>query len=253
MIAEDVVAHDEFIDFANTVHGGGVVFAAESAGDLWEGEGEVGFHNIHGDLAREKNVLLATFTDDFTGGEMEVGGGGLNDGFGAGARASRDSVLEFVFELVEREAGAETHLEESGVVKGAFQFANVGGVFLGDEFDDFGREIELVGFYLAVENGAASLKIGWADIDNHALTTARFEPVGEVGDARWRTIGADDDLLVVLLERIKGVEEFFLAFLLALEELHIVDDEHVVLAVFFGEAGEFLLDAGDKIFIKSVD
>jgi len=253
LVAEETVGGDELIDFLDAVHGGGVVFAAEGAGDLGVGEGELGFHEVHGDLAGGENVFFATVAGELGDGEVEVGGGGFDDVFGAGAGAEFFGVLEFGFEAGEGEAGAEAHLEEAGVVESALELADVGGVFFGDEFDDVGAEVEFAKLGFGVEDGTAGFKVGRLDGDNHALFAAGGEAIGEVGDAGWRSVGADDDLLVVLLEVVKGVEEFFLAFFFAFEKLHVVDDEDVVFAVFFGEAGEFFLDAGDEIFIEGVD
>src|SRR5215203_3934143 len=44
-------------------------------------------------------------------------------------------------------------------------------------------------------------------------------------------VGGDDDLLVLLVERVEGVEERFLGLYLVLQELDIVHQEHVVLPV----------------------
>ena len=48
--------------------------------------------------------------------------------------------------------------------------------------------------------------------------------------ARW-SIGRDDDLSAAFVQRVEGVEELLLDPLLALDELDVVDEQHVVVAV----------------------
>lgn len=74
-----------------------MVFAFEGAGDLRIREGEFGFHEIHGDLARDENVFFAAFAGKFGEGEVEVVGGGFKDIVRGGARAAGGRVLEFGF------------------------------------------------------------------------------------------------------------------------------------------------------------
>lgn len=127
----------------------------------------------------------------------------------------------------------------------------MGSAFFGDKFNDFGGEVKAARFGFGVKDGAASLKTWRLDGKNDTLLTARNEAVGEVGDAGWRAVGGEDDLLVVLLEFVKGVEKFYLAFFFTLQKLDVVNNEDVVGAVFFGETGEFFLDTGDEVFVES--
>src|ERR671939_446331 len=61
-----------------------------------------------------------------------------------------------------------------------------------------------------------------------------------------RAIGRHDDLTAALVERVEGVEEFFLDPFLVLEELHVVDEQQVVGAV-------ALLESLDSLVAERVD
>ena len=68
------------------------------------------------------------------------------------------------------------------------------------------------------------------------MAETRAEPVLEFFEFTRRAIACDDDLLAGLVEGVEGVEELDLGLLFVGEELHVVDDEHVVVAVGLLEA-----------------
>ena len=71
---------------------------------------------------------------------------------------------------------------------------------------------------------------GWTSVSRphskrlRSRSSSWVEPLG-------RPVGADHDLLVGVVQRVEGVEELLLRLLLALEELDVVDQEHVDVAV----------------------
>ena len=71
----------------------------------------------------------------------------------------------------------------------------------------------------------------------------------EVLDFAGRTIAGQDDLLVSLVERVEGVEEFLLNTLFAGEELDVVDKQDVGLAIFFPEPDELVILNGVDVFV----
>ena len=76
----------------------------------------------------------------------------------------------------------------------------------------------------------------------------RGEPLFEIGDFRRRRIAGQDDLLAAVAEGVEGVEEFLLRPVLAGQELDVVDQEHVDLAVALAELGQFaVLDRADVV------
>ncbi len=77
---------------------------------------------------------------------------------------------------------------------------------------------------------------------------ARAQPVLEAVQLLGRDVGGDHHLLVRVVERVEGVEELLHRLFLALEELDVVDEEHVDVAVAPLEgARTTLADAVDEV------
>ena len=51
-------------------------------------------------------------------------------------------------------------------------------------------------------------------------------------DILWRTVGGQNDLLACVIQGIEGVEKFLLRRNLSCDELDIVDEQHIGIAVF---------------------
>ena len=86
---------------------------------------------------------------------------------------------------------------------------------------------------LAADDRHAHLVFRIAYVGDEAALKTRPEAFLEGWQGLWRTVGRDDDLFVILIERVEGVEEFFLCFFLSADELNIVNDQHVNVAIFF--------------------
>ena len=81
----------------------------------------------------------------------------------------------------------------------------------------------------------ASLEIRRLDVGDETPLKPRTQPVLERGNFLGRTVGRDDDLLVDLVQCIESVEELLLGAVLAGEELHVVDQQHVDSSVLMAE------------------
>ena len=99
---------------------------------------------------------------------------------------------------------------------------------------------------LLAQDGDARLEVRTADVDHDALTEARAQAFFQLLQLARRPVAGDDDLLAGLVEGVEGVEELHLGLLLLHEELHVVDEEHVVLAVGLLEALDAVL-VGDRV------
>ena len=83
-------------------------------------------------------------------------------------------------------------------------------------------------------------RLGALDGDGEPPLEAVAEPRREGRELAGHAVGGEDDLAAGLVEGVEGVEELFLGVLLALEELDVVDQEDVEVAVAALEG----LDAG---------
>ena len=74
---------------------------------------------------------------------------------------------------------------------------------------------------------------------------SRAHPVFEAREVLRRNIARDHDLLVVVVQRVEGVEERLLGLLFALQELDVVDEQDVDVAVALVERGSSVV--GDRV------
>ena len=83
----------------------------------------------------------------------------------------------------------------------------------------------------AAQDGEAGRQVGGLDGDGQApleaVAQARLERRELAGDA----VGGEDELAAAFVEGVEGVEELVLGVALALEELDVVDEQHVEVAV----------------------
>ena len=106
--------------------------------------------------------------------------------------------------------------------------------------------MDLVGLHPLPQDRDPCLEVGRLDVGRQAPFEARPQPLLERRDLFRRPVGREHDLLAGLVERVEGVEELLLHPVLALEELDIVDEQHVVGAV-------ALLEALDALVAERVD
>ena len=134
----------------------------------------------------------------------------------------------------ERNVRGDTH-------ERAFELAHVRADALGDEIEHPTVERDIEVGLLAAQDGDARLKIRHLDLRGEAPLKAGDEAAFEILDLARRTIAGEHDLARVVEELVEGVEELLLRAVLALEEVHVVDQQHVHLAVFLAELREGLL------------
>ena len=123
----------------------------------------------------------------------------------------------------------------------ALELADVVADVGGDEREDLRRDAaEVLGLGLLAEDGEAGLELGRLDVGDEAPLEPGAEAVLEAGDRLRRAVGRDDDLATLAVELVERVEELLLELLGALEELDVVDEQHVEVAVAPLEAGHRL-------------
>ena len=85
------------------------------------------------------------------------------------------------------------------------------------------------------------LEIRHLHLRDQAPFEARNQALLQVGDLAHRPVAGHHDLLLVFVERIEGVEEFLLGAFLARQEMDVVDQQQVDVAVFPPEGRQFVL------------
>ena len=92
-------------------------------------------------------------------------------------------------------------------------------------------------FFFFPQDGHSGLEIRGRHIgDQTAFKTGPQTFLQRLNILGWPVTG-DDDLLIGRVKGIEGMEEFLLRTLLTDDELHVVDEQYVDVAVFLTEAG----------------
>ena len=131
-------------------------------------------------------------------------------------------------------------LVEVGVVQGGergdadqrtLQLADVALDLRRDQFEDVVGNSDAVHLRLLAQNGDAGLEVGWLNVGDQAPLESCAEPIFKCRKLFRRSVGGNDDLLARIVQRVEGVEELFLDTFLADQELDVVDEQHVDVAV----------------------
>lgn len=255
LVAKDKVETEVLIDFLDAVHDGGVIFDTNFGGNLGGAETEFFREEVHGDLAGGLDVGYAGFAAHFLRGELEIAGDFVDDLFGidrvgAGGFVDGDGAILDEFEW--GEAADFGHEEDGGEF--AFEVANVGVDVFGDVFDGFGFDISTHEFGFGAKNGAFVFELGELQVEGAGPGETGSKTFINGFNLAREAIGGDDDLFIELVEVIEDVEEFFLRFLFADNELEIVDDEDVEFAKFEIEFVAFAkADRVDEVGVEVSD
>ena len=102
---------------------------------------------------------------------------------------------------------------------------------------------------LLLQDGQAHFDIRRLQVGDQAPLEAGDQPLLEVLDFAGRAVAGQHDLLVRLVQRVEGVEELLLNALLAGEELDVVNQQHVGLAVFLAEPDELVVLNAVDVFV----
>ena len=97
--------------------------------------------------------------------------------------------------------------------------------------EDLVGHLEPLGLRLLAEDRDARLEVGRLHVGDEAPLEAAAHAVLEAGEVLRRHVARDHDLLVVVVQGVEGVEERLLRLRLALQELDVVDQQDVDVAV----------------------
>ena len=100
-----------------------------------------------------------------------------------------------------------------------------------DVLEDLVGHLEPLGLRLLAEDRDAGLEVGRLHVGDQAPLEPAAHAVLEAGEVLRRHVARDHDLLVVVVQGVEGVEERLLRLRLALQELDVVDQQDVDVAV----------------------
>ena len=133
-------------------------------------------------------------------------------------------------------------------VERALELADVADDLARDELDHVGRDRDRALLGLGAQDRDARLEVRCGQVRDEAPLEAGAEALLEGQDGLRRPIGAQHDLLAVLVDGVERVEELLLGPLLVGDELDVVDEEQVDPAVAGAELVDLaLLDRGDEL------
>ena len=98
---------------------------------------------------------------------------------------------------------------------------------LGDEESHFVVELHTFGFGLLLQDGDAHFQFRRFDLYGQTPVETGYQTVVEAVDILRIGIAGDDDLLAGFDQGVEQEEEFFLRAVLAVEELHVVEQQHI--------------------------
>lgn len=101
---------------------------------------------------------------------------------------------------------------------------------------------------LAADDSDSGLEVRRGDVGDESPLKAVADPVFQCFQLSGRLVRGDDDLLALGVQLVEGVEELLLHPLFAGEELDVVDEQNVGVAVLVVElCGVLVVDAGDEV------
>ena len=214
---------------------GCVVASPELPPDLGQrGVGQLA-RQVHGHLPRIRDSLRAPRAHELVERDPEPLGDRLldpRDGHLGCSVALREDVLQHVLSEIDGHRAVGQRRERDHARQRALELPDVRGDSTGDEGQDVGLgDRDVLGVDLLAQDGDPGLEVGGLDVGQEPPLEARAEPLLERCDLPRRAIGGDDDLRAALVQRVERVEELLLDPLLAFEELDVVDEEHVEVAV----------------------
>ena len=244
-------ASDEFLDgiieldifvafFGDLVVGmddRGMIPAAKAAADLGQrGVGELAAE-IHGNLPGEGKVARPFLGKKIIDIDLEVGRDDLLDDLQCDLLGliGREDILEGLG----YEFGCNRLMVQGGVgndpCKSTFKLTDICIDAARDIDHDIIRYIELFKQGLFLEDGDTCFEIRCLDISDESPFKAGTQAIFQRLDFPRRTITRENDMLIGIVQGVEGMEEFLLRMFLFREELNIIDEQYIDIAIFLAE------------------
>src|SRR3984885_13778668 len=229
---------------------GGVVLAAKLAADFGKRRGGELLYYEHGHLARQYDLpgitadvqILGAQSEDFTDAFLNL----LDSDF---LFLRLDNIFqdllrggEIQFSAGERRVGHQAD-------ERAFELANIRFDGAGNILGDFIGNLDAFALRFFLQNGDFRFEVGQLNIGDQAPLEARAQALFDGGDFLGRAIGRDNDLFLLIVERIERVKELFLGAFAGGNELDVVHHQNVHIAETVAEGGHALEADGGNHFV----
>ena len=112
-----------------------------------------------------------------------------------------------------------------------FELPDVGRHLRCHVFQDFRADLEFFALCFLTQDGDAGFEVWGLHVGDEPPLEPRPHPVFEPGEVFWRQVARDDDLFIMVVQRIEGMEERLLGLDRSLEKLDVVDQEDVNFAI----------------------
>ena len=226
------VGADQIFDLPDGREHRGVVAAFEFRADLVEGGVRQRADEVHRDLAGQRRDTRAVLPAYGLGRDIVIAGRLADDLVGRGnIVADALDVGDRALDVLDFDDFVEDVLIGRKLLDHALELADIGGDVLGDIGDGVVREHQSQLRGLVARDGHARLEIGRLDIGHQAAFEAGAQAVVQQGHLHRRPVGGDDDLVSGFVDIVEGVEELDLGALLAGDELDIVHQKEIDVAV----------------------
>ena len=228
---KDTSSHEFLLNFFYRVHDRRMVAPAEPVPDVGEGTAGHLAHEEHGDLARDGDQLELAVGFQVGDLQPEVVRHDLEDVVGRdvlyrGAIRGKERLRQVEVDLLVHQRGVGADADEVPLELADVAFHHRGKV----ERHVF-REVDVLGLRLAVHDRHAGLDVGRLDVGDEAPFEPGLDPLLQVGDLLRELVAGDHDLLAGGVQVVEGVEELLLGPRLAGDELDVVDQQDVGVAV----------------------
>src|SRR5712691_1152850 len=223
-----LVGPAQLFDLVDGVQDGSVVLAAELAPDLRQRGGGELLHDIHRYLAWKSDGPRVAANLQVLLAQIEVLAHAFLDQVDGDALFLRsDDVPEHLLRRRQRTGSAGQRSIRHQARQRAFQFAYVGFDCPRNIFRNVVRQAEAFVLRFFLQNGDLSLEIRRLDVRDQSPLKPRAKPLLDGIDVLRQAVRGDNDLLLLLVERVEGVKKFFLRPLFSGDELDIVDQQNV--------------------------
>src|SRR5688572_13346713 len=124
----------------------------------------------------------------------------------------------------------------NNTIQSAFEFTDVGLHTAGDRFKNLIRNLTPRPFGFRAQNRKSGFKIRRLDVGGKAPFKAGSQSFIQCDQGFWRAVRSDDNLLILPMQSVKGMEEFLLCGFFSGNELDIIYEQNISRTIFLSKS-----------------